>query len=236
MSSSSSGQVRLDQLIRGAQQDFIKLCLKTDSLVDKYKRGYGDEDGRPEFFMQCYLLNVWLLTQFDNFLEILDRRNNRVTRYIDLTGQDRKQFVLQYDRINRASYCTAAMFNVEIFLKRIIDNLPGNNKTHGYRNITENLRKSLGLTPYQRDVLNVLARVRNALHDDGYHRKPDHTVVIRGISYNFVNGQKIGLAGWNHLYIMSDELLDVIINSIIDTPQVEKLTIPHTSETYHDNQ
>ena len=89
---------------------------------------------------------------------------------------------------------------------------------------------------YQLDILNALALVRNSLHNNGYHTEEDFEMVIRGISYKFEKDKQVKFSGWGNLYIMFDELLDVI-EFILETTDVKKLAkIPHTLMTYHDTQ
>ena len=145
------------------------------------------------------------------------------------------QFISQYDTINRTSYCTKAMFDVEHFLKSV-SKLLGMNTEVGYREMTRKLKSSLNLADDQFDILNVVARVRNSLHNNGYHTEEDFEILIRGKSYKFEKDKQVKFLGWDNLYIMFDELLDVI-EFILESPQVKQLTqIPHTSMTYHDTQ
>ena len=59
---------------------------------------------------------------------------------------------------------------------------------------------------------------------------------IRGKEYKFEKDKQIMFSGWDKLYIMFDELLDVI-EIIIESPQVKQFPkISHTSMTYHDTQ
>jgi hypothetical protein len=227
--------VSLNQIIVNAKANFIDLLQKTQAPIEKYNNAYGADDARADLFVVYSLLNLWLLIQFDSFLEVLDRRSNRVSRYVQLTEQDRIQFMVQYETITRASYCTKAMFEVEYFLNSLAEGL-GIKTVGGYWNVTERMKKSLKLTDQQFKILNVPAAVRNSLHNNGYHMQKDFEVVIRGKSYKFEKGKQIMFSGWDNLYVMFDELLDVIV-SIIESAEVKQLTkIPHTSMTYHDTQ
>jgi hypothetical protein len=223
------------QSIANAKPNFINLLNKTSALGERYNNGYGPEDARAEYFTQFSLLNLWLLLQFDSFLEeVFAPHSNKVTRYAQLTPQDAIQFMSQYDTINRASYCTKAMFDVEHFLNSVAKLL--GIKARGYRDMTDKLINSLNLTNYQLDVLNFPARVRNTLHNNGYHTEPDFKMKIRGKEYKFEKDRQIMFSGWDKLYIIFDELLDVI-EIIIESPQVKQFPkISHTSMTYHDTQ
>lgn len=226
--------ISLNKTISDARLEFRNLLQKLHTLMQKYDNTYGDEDARCEFFVMYFQLNLWMVIQFDSFLEVLDRRSDRVSRYIILTEQDRTQFMAQYDTINRASYCTKAMFEVEHFLNSISKEL--SLTTHSYRDMIRKLKNKLNLGNDQFNILIAPALIRNSLHNNGFHSKNDFKVVIRGKSYKFEKDKRVMFAGWDNMYIMFDELLDVI-EYIIQSPQVMQLSkVPHTSMTYHDTQ
>jgi hypothetical protein len=182
--------VSLNQIIVNAQTNFNNLLQKTQALIEKYNNAYGAEDARAEFFVGYYILNLWLLIQFDSFLEVFAPRSNRVSRHVQLTPQNTTQFMAQYDTINRASYCTNAMFNVENFLNSLTERL-GKKKDGGYRTVTRTIKDSLKLIDEQFKILNVPAVVRNSLHNNGYHTEKDFEVVIRGKLYKFETGKQV---------------------------------------------
>jgi hypothetical protein len=226
--------VSYHHLIANEKPNFINLSNKTSALHERCNNGYGPEDARAEYFAQYYLLNLWLLIQFDSFLEVFASNSNKVSKYAPLTPQNTIQFMSQYDTINRASYCTKAMFDVEHFLKSVAKPLRKDAKR--YRDMTKNLKNSLKLTDYHLNVLNLPARVRNSLHNNGYHKENNFQMKIRGHEYKFVKDEKIACSGWDKLYIMFDELLNVI-EVIIESERVrQEPMIPHNSMTYHDTQ
>ena len=53
------------------------------------------------------------------------------------------------------------------------------------------------------DTLNVAARIRNSLHSNGIHHKQhvaeQSLVVLKGVAYEFKDGQKVECAGWEHI-------------------------------------
>jgi hypothetical protein len=219
-------RISLNQFTADAKANFFNLSQKTLDLNEKYKNAYGADDARADFFMGYFLLNLWLLIQFDSYLEVLDRGNSRVSRYVQLTEPDRTQFMVQYDTITRASYCTKAMFDAEYFLNSLAERL-GIKTDGGYWKVTERMKKSLKLTDDQFKILNVPAVVRNSLHNNGYHLKENFEVDIRGKLYKFQKGKQVNFSGWDNLYIIFDELLDVIV-FIIESAKVKQLTkIPH---------
>lgn len=126
------------------------------------------------------------------------------------------------------------MFDVGHFLNSVAKLLEI--KTKRYSDMIGELKNPVKLTDYQLDVLKVPAFVRNSLHNNGYHTKNDFEVAIRGKLYKFEKGKHVMFAGWDNLYIIFNELLDVI-EIIIESLQVKQFPkISHTSMTYHDTQ
>jgi hypothetical protein len=215
-----------------AQANFRNLLQKTFNLMENYGNEYGHDDGRTVFFANYLQLNLWLLIQFDNFRDtVFTPNSSSVSRHIEFAPGNPERFKSQYDRINRASYCAIAMFDVENFLRDILKHLGENTNHSMYKQLLESLERRLNLTKRQSDILRAPSYVRNSLHNNGYHTKDNFEVVIRGTLYKFVTGYKVPFTGWNHLYIMFDELLDVI-EFILQSADIKKLhNIAHTSET-----
>jgi hypothetical protein len=229
----TTNQVSLNQIIVDAQTNFKNLLEKTLTLMEKYSTTYGIDDGRTVFFANFLQLNLWLLIQFDNFRNVVfTPTSTSVSEYISLrTEENAKQFKLQYDRINRASYCTVAIFDVENFLRDIVKQLGTNTDDVTYRGLIGKLQRQLNLTVDQTRILRAPSDVRNSLHNNGFHTENNFEVVIRGKTYKFVKNDKVSFTGWENLYIMFDALVD-IIEFILQSAYVRNLpNIPHTSET-----
>jgi len=71
------------------------------------------------FFVVFSELNSWLLIQLDTFLELLESNNRKIPKYAKLTSNDGIQFLLHFDMLNRANYCTNAMFHVKHFINEL---------------------------------------------------------------------------------------------------------------------
>jgi hypothetical protein len=223
-----------------ARRDFRTLLNKTWGYAEKYCQKYNQYDARCDFFKLFSMLNLWLLLELDNFSELVDPTNAKISRYMTLARTDRIQYLLQHDTINRSSYCTKAMFDTEYFLASIADRLGlDSNKTKYYK-LTEQLLLRLKIKGMERDnikdhkyykVLNAPAQVRNSLHNNGYAGF-NFEITLRGRTYNFIKDQQVKFTGWDNLYIFFDELLDVLIE-IINNPAVQKINnVPHTSTFY----
>jgi hypothetical protein len=227
-----TSEVFLKQITKNAVTDFSSLLKRSWIHAQEYHQRYGKDDARCDFFIVFSELNLWLLLQLDNFLELLDQSSTKIGRHMELTVVATNQFLLQYDTVNRSSYCTKAMFDVENFLVSIAKSLslPRDNK--GYFRFTRALLSHLGILDNQKfSVLNAPAQVRNALHKNGY-ADHDFQVTLRQRSYKFTKGDQVKFTGWGNLYIFFDELLDVLVE-IIGNPNVQQVNkIPHTSTYY----
>ena len=175
-------------------------------------------------------LNLWLLIQIDTFLEILESDKIKVSKHVSLTLNDRIQFLLQFDMLNRSSYCTNAMFHVEHFLN-VIGSRIGVDKG-SYYSYTKNLLYRLNM--YDDDkfkMLNAPAQIRNSLHNNGCPDR-DFEVTIRGRLYKFVKSKPIMYTGWESLYIFFDELLNIMIE-VTDKHALRKIPKIKSTSKYN---
>ena len=192
-----------------ARIDFNNLASKSWVKAQENGRFHGSDDIRYDFFVMFSELNLWLLIQIDTFLELLESDNIKVSKHVSLTPNDRIQFLLQFDMLNRSSYCTNAMLYVEHFLN-VIGSRIGVDKG-SYYSYTKNLLSRLNM--YDDDkfkMLNAPAQIRNSLHNNGCPDR-DFEVTIRGRLYKFVKSKPIMYTGWENLYIFFDELLNIMI-------------------------
>ena len=211
-----------------ARIDFNNLASKSWEKAQENDRFHGSDDMRSDFFVTFSELNLWLLVQLDTFLELLKSDNIKISKNVSLTPNDRIQFLLQYDTLNRASYCTNAMFQVEHFLN-VIGSKIGVEKD-GYYSYTKSLLSRLNIYDDNKfKTLNAPAQIRNSLHNNGCPDR-DFEVTIRGRLYKFVKSKPIMYTGWGGLYIFFDELLNIIIE-ITDNHALRKIPkIKRTSE------
>ena len=212
--------VRLHEKTQTARIDFNNLASKSWEKAQENGRFHGSDDIRSDFFVIFSELNLWLLIQLDTYLELLESDNIKISKYVSLTPNDHIQFLLQYDTLNRASYCTNAMFQVEHFLNMIGSKI-GVEKDSYYR-YTKSLLSHLNIYDDNKfKTLNAPAQIRNSLHNNGCPDR-DFEVIIRGRLYKFVKTKPIIYTGWESLYIFFDELLNIIIE-ITDKHALRKI-------------
>ena len=212
--------VHLHEKTQTARIDFNNLASKSWEKAQENDRFHGSDDIRCDFFAIFSELNLWLLIQLDTFLELLESDSMKISKYVSLTPNDRIQFLLQHDTLNRASYCTNAMFQVEHFLN-VIGSKIGVEKD-GYYRYTKSLLSRLNIYDDNKfKTLNAPAQIRNSLHNNGCPDR-DFEVTIRGRLYKFVKSKPIIYTGWGSLYILFDELLNIMIE-ITDKHALRKI-------------
>jgi hypothetical protein len=220
--------VHLHEKTQTARIDFNNLASKSWKKAQENGRFHGSDDIRCDFFVTFSELNLWSLIHLDGFLELLESDSIKISKYVSLTPNDRIQFLLQYDTLNRASYCTNAMFQVEHFLN-VIGSKIGVEKD-GYYRYTKSLLSRLNIYDDNKfKTLNAPAQIRNSLHNNGCPDR-DFEVTIRGRLYKFVKSKPIIYTGWGSLYIFFDELLNIMIE-ITDNRALRKIPkVLRTSE------
>ena len=186
--------VHLHEKTQTARIDFNNLATKSWKKAQENGRFHGSDDIRSDFFVIFSELNLWLLIQLDTFLELLESDSMKISKYVSLTPNDRIQFLLQYDTLNRASYCTNAMFQVEHFLN-VIGSRIGVEKDSYYR-YTKSLLSRLNMYDDNKfKTLNAPAQIRNSLHNNGCSDR-DFEVTIRGRLYKFAKSKSIIYTSW----------------------------------------
>ena len=206
-------------IITNNYPDFLKLLNKTWKKSQNYGKKYGNDDARTEFFTNFSELLIWLLIQFDDFIHTQDMSSGKIKKYITLNVQSIPILVAQLDTINRSSYLTKLMFDVEHFIKSILDHF-GQDAGSGYGKLVDSFLEEMKILDAQKiNILKLPASVRNALHNNGYTKYSINKTVLRGRTYAANKGDQIDFSGWDNIYIMIDELIDLIID-IVDNSKI----------------
>lgn len=223
--------VSLNQITRQAKSNFVLLLKKVWQLHQEYDKKYTIVDARTNFFSAFAELTLWLLIQLDSFLEILDINNDKISRYMTMNSANRAQFLAQYDTINRATFCTKAMFDVEHFLRLSARTLQVSLKNNKYGTLVDELLGTVGIkTSDSLLIMKNIAHLRNSLHNNGFAGY-DFVILVGSNRYSFTKGQQVYYTGWDNLYIMFDKLIDKL-TEFINTKKLKAIkTIPHESES-----
>lgn len=162
--------------------------------------------------MEFHGLNTWLVVQLDDFAALLDRADPKLVRDMGagLSDADRSTLLLQFDTINRATYLTKFMFDVEHLVTSLIVGVGEKPKTQ-YGALCRQLVRSLGMDPQPSlDALLLPAYVRNSLHNNGFASQ-GFDFEINGTPYAVPEGEQIRFAGWNNLRLMVEALSEALL-------------------------
>jgi len=227
-------------LIKQAKIDFLNLRKKAWSEYTLIKDLYTLYDARCEIFVNYTALNTWLLIHFDTFLEMTHLQNNKLEKYLKLDESvkfnDGQKWIYlrQHDMINRTTYITKVMFDVEDFINKIMMKInPTYNPTKdkSFWIVSQECLKVLNMDDGQNyKILNLPYKIRNTLHNNGFHHgKQDFEITLREKPYKFVRGRQIFFADWDNLYVFFDELINLLIK-MVNSPVLRKIqNIPQTS-------
>jgi hypothetical protein len=239
-----------------AKPEFYKFLLKTADYSLKFKDNYSLGDCRYTFFAHFFELNGWLMMQLDQFLGLLDSKEQIKFNDKVLDAKHRSTFLDQFDTINRANYCTTGIFYTEQLLKSINVKIGKHLSRDGYWNITrdllfyldpsltESLTKSLKKGNYikmkneiiKNDknhlILNTPAQIRNTLHNNGYTNK-DFDIIVNNKLISVKKDKQLVGTGWITLCKVFYDLIELLL-VILHNPKIKR--IKHIPELYKSEQ
>lgn len=191
-----------------ARQNFSKFYtdLRTEAYSNRDK--YSEEDIRCGFFVILYQDVLWPSLVLEEFSQVINEKTS-VKEFLMMDDIPRLQFLFSYNQITRMSFLTKFMFDIEDFLKSIMA-ASGNPMDDGYYVMTEKLLKLLDLYDKQNHgILNAPAQIRNSLHNGGF-ASYDFEVIIKEKTFKFKRGERIVFASWDNIYLILDELVNLI--------------------------
>lgn len=206
--------VSMRDIITTNHPDYLQLLNKIWKKTESYSKQYGDDDARTEFFSNFSALLVWVLIQFDDFINTQDMATGKIKKYMTLNDESKPILVSQLDTINRGSFLTKLMFNVEHLIKSILDYF-NQNTNLGYGQLFDSFLIKLNISDNQiTNILKLPASIRNTLHNNGYTKYPINNTILRNKTYVANAGEQIDFTGWDNIYIIIDEMSDCLINII----------------------
>jgi len=97
-------------------------------------------------------------------------------------------------------------------------------------NLSKNLINKLNLNQEYKELINLFTYIRNLMHTEGFHTKPDITITYKGIDYEFFQNQPVTFYDVEFLCEMLTEIKN-LISEIIESNDIKgKAEIGHTYE------
>ena len=136
------------------------------------------------------------------------------------------------DMLNKTaklSLVVLAEFQVENALRNFARELGLPEAGTGFYRCASAVLGALSIPSDRMDILNTAARIRNSLHANGIHRRQHPSeqarVTILGVTYEFVDGQPVSCASWEHIAHALEASVGVL-DEICFTPKVRAIPDP----------
>ncbi len=127
---------------------------------------------------------------------------------------------IMFDHL-RLGFMTIAHFKIDNLFHNILKHLNSLPSKTGYWNLTNEILNqcSLSKTATEKECLTAFANLRNSLHGNGIHTTNSLSIQIDGTEFNFIKGQRVECASWNHIIVLLNSNVD-ILGKILLSPRV----------------
>jgi hypothetical protein len=209
--------------------------LAEASFALKTKLGYSDTDARTVVLDNIGSVargGQMILNLLDSWSRGDELIRQCIPQLIGLTtvtpwAAQRAGDVLE--KTNRLALATLAQFQIENAFRNVGRELGLPDPGVGFYACAREVLTALGIPSDRMQMLNVPARIRNSLHRNGIHHRqhPNETtrVVVRGVTYEFLDGQPVSCAGWEHIAHALEASVGVI-EEVFLSPQVIAISDP----------
>lgn len=205
----------LQKTNRDVISSYETLFIQVWNGFTKYDKKYGNQDYRSVFFGTYCETLLWALVQLENFSN-LNPQPIISKRFENLTVPGMTVLLLQYDTINRQAFAGVTTALVEDFINALCQELFSESFTNYSKSIKKLCDKIFPENSEKFYKLYSLYLIRNSLHNNGYIKilKNDYDLKIGKRIYKFRKGQQIQFAGWDNIFIITKELLNVIVEVV----------------------
>lgn len=216
---------------------FVELNNKINSL-----RGFirsekiPADDQRNQVLGSISHMIAWVVLQLDFFDRFARKESDLIPRWVirvnpTITKEDMEEFLSNYDNMNRRSFLTNFLFQIEVFLEELNKLLPTPTDDKGYKLLVKYVIKELKLNNPDNETYRILyfpAMVRNAMHMNGLHTENDDNGRIDGILFRFKKNHLVTYGSWIHTYFFCDKILDVMDDILkLDYLKDKSMPVPH---------
>ena len=122
-----------------------------------------------------------------------------------------------------------AQFQIENCFRNIYRELGLPHSGTGFYRCARDVLNALALPVVLLETLNATARIRNSLHANGIHHKQhpneNAVIVLKGVKYEFLDGQKVSCASWEHIAHALECSVEVL-EQVFRQPQVSSIADP----------
>lgn len=202
---------------------------KVRQLSKKYENQYSKEDIRWSIFndLDGVLLHSATIYNILAFCEkgLLNSQNSKALFGFDINDPDYVFLLQNTANYEKIFFAVLVNFNIENFLKIILQQVQNKNPPNGFYVITKQLLTELQIPDLDEklNILNTLARIRNALHSHGVHTQENISSYTIGTqTFEFIKNQEINCATWDHILLALEAVIN-IVDEIVQHPKVNSL-------------
>ncbi|MCP4747207.1 MAG: hypothetical protein GY874_13860 [Desulfobacteraceae bacterium] len=206
-------------------QSVKDICNKLIEEIDK-----SNEDARTQ--------GVIHIRQFCNTLALVPIKltqnaelsnSNRELIAMMLGLQDRndlKCLLTDLNKNSKVSFVTMVQFALETCMGNILDSMPNQQRQSTFFGKSKDLISSCNIeqAEHKHKVFQVLAKIRNSLHNGCVHNRPSCLITVDGEKFEFVNGERVSCASWSHIFFALCRSLD-IFREILLSQQVNLIPL-----------
>lgn len=221
---------------------FVELNNKVNSLRGIIKsQKIPADDQRNQVLGSLSHMIAWCVLQLGFYDQFARRPTDPIPKWVrsvnpTITNEGMIEFLSNYDNINRRSFLTNFLFQIEVFLEELNKILITPTDDQGFKFLVKYVIKELKLKNPDNETYRVLyfpAMVRNAMHMNGIHTKEDDNGRIDGILFKFKKNHIVNYGSWMHTYFFCDKILDVI-GDILKLDYLKGKRMPRTDFDYED--
>ena len=131
---------------------------------------------------------------------------------------------IMFDHL-RLGFMTLLHFKIDNLFHNLLKQLNALPRKSGYWNLTDTIlgQCSLPKTSTEKQYLSAFANLRNSLHGNGIHRTNSLSITVDGTVFEFIKGQRVECASWNHILILLRANV-AILKSILLSARIVSIT------------
>lgn len=197
-------------------------------LYDAYKNsGYSDKDARGVVFLNCST-DISVIIMFMNTFVNLQEKSFPPPVFEKLFGQHTGEMQNAVNFANsflRLGLVLMFVFRVENMMANILSKLDPSVSHRAYSKIVNRLFDKISISDKDRkkDILHVLAHMRNAIHSNGIHNNESIAIPIGNYTFTFEKGKIVTCLDWGAIPLAIQEIVK-ILQEIIQTQEVKAIT------------
>ncbi|MEG8990929.1 hypothetical protein VJY32_14285 [Ignavibacteria bacterium 4148-Me] len=138
-----------------------------------------------------------------------------------LTSSQAEELMLDY---LRNTLISKVHFKIENLFNNILKALSASPKRRGFWHTSSTMLQQADIPPRgrEKDILTVLANLRNSFHANGMHNNDSLCVDIDGIRFEFCKGKRVECASWKHIVVIIRANISVL-ESVLFSDRVASL-------------